>query len=202
MQHQSAVSFRRVGPRIRLAKPGTPFRITPAGHKLRTTVFADQHAPSRRTSTPFTEEDRKLVRHVGVLFRQRGWRATISPTTLTVDASCRRDVTTSRRSLLRPLASNFPLITGARKLILVGRSGALMTPTPPAAPSPPSNRAYQALRKPPVHRSQQFARLLHLALVAPEACYCSTHRFCRTELNQLPTLFVFPNLIAVTTRHK
>ena len=28
----------------------------------------------------------------------------------------------------------------------------------------------EAFRKPPVHRSQQFARLLHLALVAPEAC--------------------------------
>ena len=28
----------------------------------------------------------------------------------------------------------------------------------------------EALRKPPVNRSQQFARLLHLALVAPEAC--------------------------------
>jgi hypothetical protein len=122
MQHQPAVFFRRaqlLGPRIRLAKPGTPFRITPAGHKFRATVFADQHAPSRRTSTPFTEEDRKLVRHARVLFRQRGWRATISPTKLTVGASCRRDVTTSRRSLLRPLASIFPLITGARKLILV-----------------------------------------------------------------------------------
>jgi hypothetical protein len=109
MQHESAVSFRRaplLGPCIRLAKPGTPFRITPAGHKFRATVFADQHAPSRRTSTPFTEEDRKLVRHARVLFRQRGWRP-YSP------------VTISPRSLLRPLAWNFPLIAGARKLILV-----------------------------------------------------------------------------------
>jgi hypothetical protein len=28
----------------------------------------------------------------------------------------------------------------------------------------------ETLREPPVHRRQQFARLLHLALVAPEAC--------------------------------
>src|ERR1700731_974605 len=28
----------------------------------------------------------------------------------------------------------------------------------------------EPFRKPPIHRSQQFARLLHLALVAPEAC--------------------------------
>ena len=34
----------------------------------------------------------------------------------------------------------------------------------------------ETLRKPPVHRSQQFARLLHLALVAPEAreAYCAS----------------------------
>jgi hypothetical protein len=31
----------------------------------------------------------------------------------------------------------------------------------------------EALRKPAIHRSQQFARLLHLALVAPEAL-CAT----------------------------
>ena len=28
----------------------------------------------------------------------------------------------------------------------------------------------EPLRKPPVNRSEQFARLLHLALVTPEAC--------------------------------
>ena len=28
----------------------------------------------------------------------------------------------------------------------------------------------KTLRKPPIHRSQQFARLLYFALVAPEAC--------------------------------
>jgi len=44
-----------------------------------------------------------------------------------------------------------------------------MTPTPPAAPSPLIARL-ETLRKPPVHGSQQFARLRHLALVAPEAC--------------------------------
>ena len=43
-----------------------------------------------------------------------------------------------------------------------------MPPTPPAAPSPPSDRAYQTLSEPAVNRSEQFARLLRLALVAPE----------------------------------
>jgi hypothetical protein len=36
-------------------------------------------------------------------------------------------------------------------------------------PSPPSDRACVPLSESPVNRSQQFARLLHLALVAPEA---------------------------------
>src|SRR5580692_5238250 len=43
-----------------------------------------------------------------------------------------------------------------------------MTPTLPAAPSPPSDRACRTLPQPAVHRSQQFARLLDLTLVTPE----------------------------------
>ena len=42
-------------------------------------------------------------------------------------------------------------------------------PTPPAVPSPPSDRACQTPREPPINRSELFARLLHLTLVAPEA---------------------------------
>ena len=43
-----------------------------------------------------------------------------------------------------------------------------MTFIPPATPSPPSDRACQTLSEPAVDRSEQFARLLQLTLVAPE----------------------------------
>jgi hypothetical protein len=49
------------------------------------------------------------------------------------------------------------------------------TPTPPTAPSLPSDRACRSLRKPPVNRSEQFARFAHLALVAPKACELGAH---------------------------
>src|ERR1700722_8448141 len=44
------------------------------------------------------------------------------------------------------------------------------------------SRVFKPLRKPPVNRSEQFARLLHLALIAPEACEAHSGakfpRFC------------------------
>src|SRR5215831_17886919 len=74
-------------------------------------------------------------------------------------------------------ASNDPVMTNAtRKLFWrndMSPSSHYRSATPStlrATPSLPSDRACRTLRKPPVHRSQQFARLLHLALRAPEAC--------------------------------
>ena len=43
-----------------------------------------------------------------------------------------------------------------------------MPPTCRAASSPPSDRGVEPLSEPAVDRTEQFARLLHLALVAPE----------------------------------
>src|SRR5262249_5717591 len=37
----------------------------------------------------------------------------------------------------------------------------------------------EALSEPPVNRSQQFARLLHLALVAPEVCHAHSREAAR-----------------------
>jgi hypothetical protein len=51
---------------------------------------------------------------------------------------------------------------GSRRLLVT-------PPTPPTKPSRLSDRACRTLREPSVNRSQQFARLLHIALVAPEA---------------------------------
>jgi hypothetical protein len=43
-------------------------------------------------------------------------------------------------------------------------------PIVPAAPSPPKIAGVKPLSEPAVNRSKQFARVLYLALVAPEAC--------------------------------
>src|SRR5262249_46363970 len=49
-------------------------------------------------------------------------------------------------------------------------TGTLTKPTLRATPSLLQIARVEPFREPPVNRSQQFARLLHLALVAPEAC--------------------------------
>jgi hypothetical protein len=43
----------------------------------------------------------------------------------------------------------------------------------------------ETFRKPPVYRSQQFARLLHPALVAPEALRRSINHACSCEISRL-----------------
>src|SRR5262249_3825633 len=58
---------------------------------------------------------------------------------------------------------------------------------------------------PAVNRSERFARLLHLALIAPEACEvhegAPTFQLLAVGYSQI-FLLVFPNLIAVATRRK
>jgi hypothetical protein len=90
----------------------------------------------------------------------------------------------SRFIMIEPIAPPEPA-TVLRDYVI---HGSLIPPRAPVhrvAPSLPSDRACRNPRKPPVHLSKQIARLLHLALAAPEALRRSINHACSCEISRL-----------------
>ena len=100
-------------------------------------------------------------------------------------------------SCAQPGEVDFPNLTTARLFLTLVESfagfdevftapGRVSRSTPPAAASPLQIARVEPLGEPAVNRSQQFARLLHLALVAREACRpASIQRFTHGSCRQL-----------------